>query len=207
MFVGADPNTNDAGDGYYGGFACAGAPSGEASQVAVAVSVHDPSGNPAPGATVEGVQCYTPLPDEPGWSPGCGWLVKTTGAQVAVPSTGTTTSGSTPGGSAGTGTGTCVYANGTTPAPGLLCPSGVTVAGTNIATGDANVSTRTVPGGCVGAAGNPCTTTVPSGAAVTAGGGDSANKTVDGSVLVIGPVQYDLAKTCLVNVFTDCTTP
>lgn len=137
----------------------------------------------------------------------CHTVVGMTGAEVGVPTTGTTTSGSTPGGSAGTGTGTCVYVDGTTPAPGTTCRSGLTVAGVNVATGDAKVSTRTVAGGCVGAAGNPCITTVPSGAAVTVGGGDSTNDTVNGDVAVVGPVNHDIGKTCVVNVLTDCTTP
>lgn len=125
-----------------------------------------------------------------------------TGVDIRLPDITTSTSPSKPAAATSAVSGTCIWVNGS-----ANCPGGGTVAGVSVATGDIGVSTRTVSGGCVGALGNPCITTVPSGVAVTAGGGDAANPTVDGYVFGVGPVRHDVAKTCVVNVFTDCTTP
>jgi hypothetical protein len=199
-YVGVDlaPNLVAPGPGEYPhAWACVAPTGGEASQSWVNLWLSPTASGTGEVVTSSG--CFSA-------ALGCRSVLDATGASVATPSTTTSTSTSKPGGTVGSGSGTCVYVNGTTPAPGTTCPSGLTIAGVSIATGDANVSTRTVPGGCIGGAGNPCITTVPSGAAVTAGGGDGSNDTVATDVAGT-PVKRDVAKTCVVNVFTDCTTP
>lgn len=97
----------------------------------------------------------------------------------------------------------CVYVNGEPNCPGV----GATVADTDLATDDVQVEYRTTLDACVGAAGNPCLTTAPSSAAVTVGGGDADNSTVDGTLLGNIPVTYDTGKICVVSYNRpDCST-
>lgn len=169
-------------------FACVAPTGGESNQKWVAVMASDPSGG-APGAVMEAGGCTGVVPGDP-FALGCTYLLKPTGAEAAAPATSTTTSGATPGGSTATGSGTCVYVNGTTPRP-ELCPGSANVAGVNVATGDASVTTKTTPGGCITAFGNPCYTTAPAGAGVVVAKGDTSNDTV--STTVAGtPVKRDL---------------
>lgn len=164
---------------------CAAPTGGEANQKWVAVTGYDPGGSSTPGYAVQSGGCNG-LPGAPGYPPGCNYLLQQTGANVGVPTTSTTTSGAAPGGSLGTGTGTCAYVNGT-PA----CPGGLTVAGVNVATGDASVTPKVNPGGCVTAFGNPCYTTAPAGAGLAVAKGDPVNDTV--STTVVGtPVSRDV---------------
>jgi hypothetical protein len=196
VFAGADPNLNE--NGYYGTYVCAGAPYGESSQVAVAVSASNPSTSPA-GATVQAHQCYTPLPDV--WGP-CGWLVQPTGAYVDPATTtnaplNSTTAGS--GGTVGLGSGTCVHVNNTSG----TCPFGFTVGGVTVNESDALVpTTHPNAGGCV-TVGGSCLTTVPSGMGVNVLSGDSSNDTV---TVQAGPVSRseDLGGCYGVNAGTGC---
>ena len=110
-----------------------------------------------------------------------------TGADLAYPATNATTSGAAPGGTVGTGTGTCTYVNGTQ----AVCPSGAEVAGVNVATGDASASPATNPGGCVTVGTNPCAATAPTGAGVAVATGDASNDTVSTTVLTT-EVSQDL---------------
>jgi hypothetical protein len=97
---------------------------------------------------------------------------------------------------------TCVWANGVP-----VCPVPThQVADTYLGTDDVQAEYRTTLDACVGAAGNPCLATAPSSAAVTVGGGDPDNQTVDGTVNNT-PVTYDLGKTCVVSYNRpDCST-
>lgn len=185
-----DPNRN--GDGQYGVWGCAAATGGEGNQTWANVFVDTTNGS-APGATAYSGGCNIPLLPSGGGQPyACQGVLGATGATAGAPATTSTTSGATPGGTAGTGSGTCLYVNGSTPAPGAVtCPSHFTVAGVNVATGDASVATKTTPGGCITALGNPCYTTAPAGAGVVVAKGDTSNDTV--STTVAGtPVGRDL---------------
>ncbi len=154
------------------------------------VNVDDPSPS-TPGATATVVDCTYDYCDEP---------VGATGAEVD-PTTTTDaplSGGTTTGGSAGIGSGTCVYADGTP-----TCPVTSTTL-VSVTVNEADVAIGTHPNtGCVTAVGNPCVTTVPTGMGVSYLKGDPANDTVTAEVAGI-PHSQDLGDCAGVNSGPGC---
>ena len=196
VFVGADPNVNE--NRHYATYVCVGAPHGEASQVALAVGITEPTTSPA-GVTAQAFQCYAPLPGDVVDGSGCRWIVEPTGAQVdpaaSTNGPGATTPGT--GGSVGTGSGTCAYVNSTSP----ICPGATTLAAVTIHEGDlpsARTTSTTPPPQCTGV-NNSCP-----GAYVIVGG-DPGNNTIDTTVAG-APVNRDVPRNC-VQVNSVCPPP
>lgn len=161
--VAADLDANTVGASDPGFWLCV-APPGQG----LGVGVHDASKGAA-GYQVDFLACGS-------LTPGCMGF-EDTGAEVE-PATSTSLVGPTPSASAGSGAGTCVYANGSP-----TCPGPTPLVGTSVATGDLPQPTAT--GGttvCVGVqVGATCVgtvVTVPTTATVTVGG-DTGNDTAE----------------------------
>lgn len=186
-FVGVDTNLTTGSPTTPWVWACAAATGGEGNQRFVVVTANPSS--PTTGYTVQAGGCTGVVGGDP-YGPGCTYLLKSTGADVGNPATSLTTSGSRPNASAGLGSGTCTYANGTP-----TCPvGGFTIAGVTVNEADLipTVTPYTPTPPCTGI-NNTC---IPVGATVEVGQ-DTSNPAIRVATLAATPTDVDTGPQCV----------